>query len=57
MGLGVLIDLQRFEVLQLVEAEQAVLPQLGVVNRTFVEQQLAPDDAVARDGVALELDA
>ena len=57
MGLGVLIDLQRLEVLELVEAQQAVLPELGVVDRAFVEHQFAADDLVARDGVALELDA
>ncbi len=57
MGLGVLVDLEGLEVLQLVEAEQAVLPQLGVVDLAFFEQQLAADDAVAGDGVALKLNA
>ena len=55
--LGVLIDLERLEVFKLVEAQEAVLPKLGVVDLAFVEQQLAADDAVAGDGVALELDA
>ena len=57
MGLGVLIHFERLEVFELVEAEQAVLPKLGVVDRALVEHQLAADDAVAGDGVALELDA
>ena len=57
VGLGVLVDLERLEVFQLVEAQQAVLPELGVVDRTFVEHQFAADDLVAGDGVALELDA
>ncbi len=57
MGLGVLIDLQRLEVLELVEAQQAVLPELRIVDLAFFEQQLAADDLVACDGVALELDA
>ncbi len=55
--LGVLFDLKRLEVFELVEAEQAVLPQLRVVDLAFFEQQLAADDAVAGNGVALELDA
>ena len=42
---------------KLVEAQQAVLPELGVVDRAFVEQQLAANHAVAGDGIALELDA
>ena len=57
MGFGVLIDLERIEVVELVEAQQAVLPELGVVDLAFFEQQFATDDAVAGDGVALELDA
>ena len=55
--LRVLVHLERIEVFKLVEAQQAVLPQLGVVDLAFVQQQLAADDAVAGDGVALELDA
>ena len=57
MGLGVLIDLERIEVFHLVQAQQAELPELRVVDRTLVEHQLAADDAVARNAVALELDA
>ena len=57
MGLRVLLDLERLEVLQLVEAQEAVLPQLRVVDLAFIQQQLAANYAVARDGVALELDA
>ena len=57
MGLGVLIHLERLEVLQLVEAQQAVLPQLRVVDAAFLQHQFAADDLVAGDGVALELDA
>src|SRR5205814_1986671 len=36
---------------------QAVLPKLGVIDLAFVEEQLAADDAVASDHVALKLDA
>ena len=57
MSLGVLFDLEGLEVLQLVKAEQAVLPKLGVVDRAFIEHELAANDPVAGDGVALELDA
>ena len=56
VGLGVLIDLERLEVFELVQAQQAVLPKLGVVDLALVEQQFAADDPVAGDGVALELD-
>ncbi len=54
---GVLVDLERVEVVQLVQAKQALLPQIAVVDLAFFEQQLAADYAVAGDGVALELDA
>jgi hypothetical protein len=57
VSLGVLVDLEGLEVLELVEAEQAVLPELGVVDGPFIEQEFAADDFVAGDGVALELDA
>ena len=57
MSLGVLIDLQRIEIFQLIEPEQAVLPQLRVVDRAFVQHQLAADDLIAGNGVARELDA
>ena len=53
---GVLIDLKRVEIVQLVQAKQALFPQVAVVDLAFFEQQLAADDAVAGDGVALELD-
>ena len=57
MGLRVLLDFERLEVFELVEAEEAVLPQLRVVDLAFIEEQLAADYAIAGDGVALELDA
>ena len=57
MGLGVLVHFERLEIFELVEAEQAVLPKLGVVDRALIEHQIAADDAVAGDGIALELDA
>ena len=57
VGLGVFFDLEWLEVLELVEAQQAVLPQLGVVDLALFEHQFAADDLVAGDGVALELDA
>ena len=53
---GVLVDLERVEVLELVEAEQALLPKIAVVDLAFFEQQLAADDGIAGDGVAGELD-
>ena len=56
MSFGVLIDLERLEVFELVQAQQAVFPELGVVDLALVEEQLAADDAIAGDGVALELD-
>ena len=57
MSLGVLVDLERFEVFELIEAEQAVLPELGVIDLAFFQHEFAADDAVAGDGVALELNA
>ncbi len=53
--LGILIDLQRVEVVELVEAQEAQLPEVAVVNLAFFEEQFAADDEVAGDGVALEL--
>ena len=57
LDLGVLFGLQRLEVLQLVQAQQAQLPQIAVVNLAFFQRQFAADDLVAGGGVALELDA
>ena len=57
VSFGVLVDLERLEVFELIEAQQAVFPELGVVDLALIEQQLAADDAIAGDGVALELDA
>jgi len=52
VGLGILVDLERFEVLQLVEAQKAVLPQLGVVTWPSSAISSRRNDAVAGDGVA-----
>ena len=63
VGLRVALDvgrfflLQHFEVAELVEAQDAEIPELGVEHVAFVEQDLAADDLVARGGVAGEIDA
>ena len=57
LDFGVLLGLQRLEILQLVQAQQAQFPQIAVVDLAFFQRQLAADDLVARRGVALELDA
>ncbi len=57
LDLGILLGLQLLEILQLVQAQQAELPQVAVVDLAFFQRQLAADDLVARGGVALELDA
>ena len=56
-ALGVLLGLERLEVVQLVQAQDRQLPELAVVDLAFFQQKLAADDLVARDGVARELDA
>ena len=45
------------EVLQLVQAQQAQLPQVAVVDLALFQRQFAADNLVAGGGVALELDA
>src|ERR1035441_7350416 len=57
MRFGILIYLEWLEIFELVEAKQAVFPELGVVDLTFVEQQFAANDAIAGDGVAFKLNA
>ena len=57
MGFRVLVDLERVEVVELIEPQQAVLPELRVVDLAFFEQQFAADHAVARNRVAFKLDA
>ena len=57
MSFGVLVHLESLEILKLVEAQEAVFPQLGVVNGPFIEHQFTADHAVARNGVALKLNA
>ncbi len=54
---GILVHLERIEVLELVQAEQALFPHIAVVNLALFEQQLAADDRVAGDSVAGEFDA
>ena len=53
----ILFRLQRLEILQLVQPQQAEFPQVAVVDLAFFQRQFAADDFVARRGVALELDA
>ena len=48
--------LQGIEVVELIEAQQAQLPKVAVVDLAFLEKQLAANDEVAGDGVALKLD-
>src|SRR5262249_12784725 len=57
LALRVLFGLQGLEVVELVEAQHAHIPQLGIEDLALLHQQLAPDHAVASGGVALELDA
>ena len=52
MRLGVLVDAQRFEVLELIEPEERILPRARVVDLALLQQQFAPNDFVAGDGVA-----
>src|SRR6185437_6397941 len=54
---GSLFRLQRFEIIELVKAEQAEFPQARVVNLAFFNGQFAADDLVAGGGIALEFDA
>ena len=56
LDLRILLRLQRFEVLQLIQAQQAELPQVAVVNLAFFQRQLAANDLIAGRRVALELD-
>ncbi len=49
--------LEDFEIAELVEAQDAQLPQVGIENIAFVDQQLAADHLVASGGVAGEIDA
>ena len=55
-GVGI-VGLQLVEVSQLIQAQQAQLPEARVVDVAFFQRDLAPDHLVARGGVALELDA
>ena len=63
VGLRIALDvggfflLQHFEIAELVEAQDAVVPQLGVEHVAFIEQDFAADDLIARGGVAGEIDA
>ena len=63
VGLRIALDvggfflLQHFEIAELVQAQDAEVPQLGIEHVAFVEQDFAADDLVARGGVAGEIDA
>src|SRR5690242_10395027 len=63
VGIGITLDvgglllLQGLEIPELVQAENADVPQIAVEHIAFVQQQLAADHFVARRGVAREIDA
>ena len=57
LDLDGLIFLNALEVVQLVETQNAELPEALVEKLAFVEQQLAANDFVAGGGVAAEVDA
>src|SRR5205823_2527905 len=63
IGLGIALDvgrlafLQRFEVAELVQAENADVPEARVEHVAFVDKQLAADDLIAGGGVTAEIDA
>src|SRR5207244_3086526 len=57
LGLGIGLRLQRLEILQLIQPQQAQFPEPAVVNATFFHGKFAADDLIARGGVAAELDA
>ena len=52
-----MIRLKRLEVLQLVQAQQTQLPQVAVVNLTFLQRQFTANDLVTGRGVALKFNA
>src|SRR5262249_38218179 len=53
----VIFRFESFKVVELVEPQNAQVPQLGVENLPFLHQEFAPDHAVAGGGIALKLDA
>jgi hypothetical protein len=57
LQIGSVFLLQHFEIAELVEAQNAVVPHLAVEQSPFVDQDLAADDLVARGGVPGEVDA
>ena len=57
VSLGVLLDLQRIEIVELVQTQKTQLPEMAVVDRALFEQQFAANDEIARYCIALELDA
>ncbi len=57
MNFRILFRLQRLEVVQLVQAQQAHLPKSGVVHIAFFQGELAANHFVARRRVAGELNA
>src|ERR1700733_4786004 len=63
IGLGIALDiggflsLQRFKVTQLIQAQDAQLPQPVIENLAFVDQQLATDHLIARRSVTGKIDA
>src|SRR5579862_4254700 len=52
-----IVRLKLIEVSELVQAEQAQLPQAGVIDVAFFEGDFTANDLIARGGIALELDA
>src|SRR6185312_14554178 len=52
-----LVFFQGFEIAELIETQDAEIPELRVIRIAFVEHQLAADDFIARRGIAGEIDA
>src|SRR5207237_10489030 len=52
-----LLLFQNFEISELIQAQDAVIPQLGVEHVALIEKNFAADYLIARGGVAREIDA
>src|SRR5579864_389573 len=56
LAFSVVFGFQRVEIVQLVQAKHADVPQAAVKNLAFLYQQFTADNAVTRCSVSLELD-